>query len=294
MVVAMSPIEHRIVAADGASLCVFEWNADVRGHEDTLLLAHATGFHARCWDQVVARLPRRHVLAVDQRGHGRSEGRLPADWRDFGRDLVAVTRAFAIRAAVGVGHSMGGHAMTEAAAAEPLCFRRLVLIDPVIGAPEAYAAGSRAAFADAPHPTARRRARWGSPAEMLERFRDRPPFDAWDPAVLRDYVAYGLLPAPDGDGWVLACAPEFEADVYMAALENAGVHDSVARVQAPVLVVRAQEPPTLRDRMEFRFSPTWPGLAAAFPNGREIHVPERTHFMPMEDPAQVARWILDA
>ena len=57
MVVAMSPIEHRIVAADGASLCVFEWNADVRGHEDTLLLAHATGFHARCWDQVVARLP---------------------------------------------------------------------------------------------------------------------------------------------------------------------------------------------------------------------------------------------
>ena len=46
--------------------------------------------------------------------------------------------------------------------------------------------------------------------------------------------------------------------------------------------------------MEFRFSPTWPGLAAAFPNGREIHVPERTHFVPMEDPAQVARWILDA
>ena len=125
-------------------------------------------------------------------------------------------------------------------------------------------------------------------------FPPSPPFDAWDPAPPRDYVAYGLLPAPDGDGWVLACAPEFEADVYMAALENAGVHDSVARVQAPVLVVRAQEPPTLRDRMDFRFSPTWPGLAAVFPNGREIHVPERTHFVPMEDPAQVARWILDA
>lgn len=293
MVVAMSPAEHRIAAPDGASLCVFEWNAGARGRDDTLLLAHATGFHARCWDQVVARLPGRHVLAVDQRGHGRSEGCPPVDWRIFGQDLAAIARAFALRAAVGVGHSMGGHATTEAAAAEPHCFRRLVLIDPVIGSPEAYAAGSRAAFADAPHPTAKRRARWASPAEMLARFRDRPPFDAWDPAVLRDYVEYGLLPASDGDGWVLACAPEFEADIYMGALENAGVHDAVRRVQVPVLVVRAQEPPTLRDRMDFRFSPTWPGLAAAFPNGREIHVPDRTHLVPMEDPAQVARWILD-
>lgn len=292
MVGGMSPIEHRI-AADGVTLSVFEWRADARGREDTLLLAHATGFHARCWDQVVARLPDRHVLAVDQRGHGRSEGRPPVDWRRFGRDLAAVARAFDLRDAVGVGHSMGGHATTEAAAAEPDRFRRLVLIDPVIGPPEAYVAGSRAAFADQPHPTAKRRNHWTSPAEMLERFRDRPPFDAWEPAVLRDYVEHGLVPDPSGDGWVLTCAPAFEADVYMSAHENAGVHDSIAAVSAPVLVVRAKEPPTLRDRMDFRFSPTWPGLAAAFRHGRELHVPERTHFVPMEDPAQTARWILD-
>ncbi len=288
----MTPVERRVVA-DGASLCVFEWNADRRGQADTLLLAHATGFHARCWDRVVAHLPDRHVLAVDQRGHGRSDGRPPVDWRDFGRDLAAIARAFDVRDAVGVGHSMGGHATTEAAAQEPARFRRLVLIDPVIGSPEAYALGSRATFADDPHPTAKRRARWTSPAEMLERFRDRAPFDTWDPAVLRDYVEHGLLPAPDGDGWVLACAPAFEADVYVSALENGGVHRSVAAVTIPVLVIRAREPPTARDRADFRFSPTWPGLAPSFPNGREIHAPERTHFMPMEDPAQVARWILD-
>ncbi len=291
--VGRMPIDHRVAASDGAALCVFEWNADARGRDDTLLLAHATGFHARCWDRVVAHLPGRHVLAVDERGHGRSEGRPPVDWRVFGRDLADVARAFDLRGAVGVGHSMGGHATTEAAAAESLRFRRLVLIDPVIGPPEAYVAGSRAAFADQPHPTAKRRARWTSPDEMLARFRDRPPFDAWDAAVLRDYVEHGLLPDPAGDGWVLACDPAFEADVYMSALENAGVHRSIAAVDVPVLVVRAQEPPTLRDRMDFRFSPTWPGLAAAFRHGREIHVPDRTHFVPMEDPAQVARWILE-
>ncbi len=293
MVVGMSPIEHR-VAGDGVSLCVFEWGADRRGRDDTLLLAHATGFHARCWDRVVARLPGRHVLAVDQRGHGRSEGEPPVDWRMFGRDLAAVARAFDLRDAVGVGHSMGGHATVEAAAAEPSRFRRLVLIDPVIGPPEAYVIGSRARFTDMPHPTAKRRARWASPAEMEARFRDRPPFDAWDPAVLRDYCEYGLLPDPAGDGFVLACDPAFEADVYMGALENAGVYDSVAAVTVPVLVVRVMAPPTLRDMMDFRYSPTWPGLAAAFRNGREIHLPDATHFVPMEHPALVAEYILAA
>jgi pimeloyl-ACP methyl ester carboxylesterase len=293
MVVGMPPLEHRVAAADGASLCVFEWNAGARGRDHTLVLAHATGFHGRCWDQIVAHLDGRHVLAVDQRGHGRSDGTPPVDWRMFGRDLAELMRAFDLRDAVGVGHSMGGYATTVAAAAEPERYRRLVLIDPVIGPPDAYVAGSRAAFTGTPHPTAKRRARWTSPAEMLSRFRDRPPFDTWNPAVLRDYVEYGLLPDRGAKGWVLACDPAFEAAVYMSALDDAGVHDSVARVSAPVLVVRAKEPPGSRDRMDFRFSPTWPGLASAFRRGREIHVPDRTHFVPMEDPAQVARWILD-
>ena len=198
-----------------------------------------------------------------------------------------------MRAAVGVGHSMGGHAMTEAAAAEPRCFRRLVLIDPVIGAPEAYAAGSRAAFAER-----RIRRRGGAPDGGRPRRCSSvsaiaPPFDTWDPAVLRDYVAYGLVPAPDGDGWVLGCAPEFEADVYMARSRTRVCTTASRPGAAPVLVVRAQAPPARATAWTSAYSPTWPGLAAAFPNGREIHLPERTHFVPMEDPAQIARWILD-
>ena len=47
---------------------------------------------------------------------------------------------------------------------------------------------------------------------MFERFHKRPPFDLWQPQVLRDYCEYGLL--PDGDGFVLACPPEIEASIY--------------------------------------------------------------------------------
>jgi pimeloyl-ACP methyl ester carboxylesterase len=45
--------------------------------------------------------------------------------------------------------------------------------------------------------------------------------------------------------------------------------------------------------MDFSKSPTWPGLAAALPRGRDVFLPDHTHFIPMEDPALVARFIID-
>jgi pimeloyl-ACP methyl ester carboxylesterase len=289
----MSPIERR-VSVNGIRLAVFEWGRELRGRADTVLLAHATGFHARCWDRVVHRLGERHVVAVDQRGHGRSDGVERPQWRDLGRDLAELAGALDLRHAVGVGHSMGGHAVTEAAAARPDAFRRLVLIDPVIASPEAYAAaaGMDMDLGGELHPTAKRRRHWPSPEAMFERFSQRPPFDTWDRDVLRDYCSYGLLPDPVGEGFVLACSPEYEARVYMGSHVNGAVLDSARAVDVPVLIVRVMEPPADRGMMDFRYSPTWPGLVSLFRRGREIHLPDRTHFLPMEDPAAVARYIL--
>ena len=69
LTVTQGPAEHAAVL-NGVSLHWFEWGAP--GPEPTIVLIHATGFHARCWDQVVKALPGRHVLALDLRGHGRS------------------------------------------------------------------------------------------------------------------------------------------------------------------------------------------------------------------------------
>lgn len=63
------------------------------GTRPTLLLAHASGSHARCWDPVIRRLGARHVIALDQRGHGCSEVREIQHWRVFGEDRAAFVRA---------------------------------------------------------------------------------------------------------------------------------------------------------------------------------------------------------
>jgi hypothetical protein len=123
---------------------------------------------------------------------------------------------------------------------------------------------------------------------MIERFRDRLPYARFHPEALRAYGEHGLLPAPDGDGFVLACPPATEASIYATSRTNAGVYDAVRALEIPVLVLRAKLPPADRDPMDFSSSPTWPGLAGEFRRGREIHLADRSHFLPLESPGWMA------
>jgi pimeloyl-ACP methyl ester carboxylesterase len=268
---------------NGVSLAVFEWPGD----GPPLLFAHANSFHARCWDQVIAHLPGRHCYAVDLRGHGCSDKpQPPYRWRAFGEDLAALGQRLGIGRAIGVGHSLGGHAVTVAAALAPQLFAGLLLLDPVI-LPRLLYTGRL----PGEHFAARRRDRWESPEAMVERFKDRLPFSRWEPAVLRDYCQYGLLPAPDGTGYVLACPPTIEADIYAGTTDTASdIYPEIAAIMVPVHVVRAgnvQERPAA----DLSASPTAPDLAAHFRHGTDTHLPDLSHFIPMEAPARVAQFI---
>jgi lipase len=287
--------ELQFVDVGDVALAVHRWRPTSPASDGPIVLSHATGFHARCWDRVVPLLGRREVLAIDLRGHGRS-GKVPPTegWHTFGKDLARLVAALDLKEIVAVGHSMGGHATVTAAALEPGRFSRLTLIDPVILSPAEYGEGGvRGVPEGLEHPTSRRRDRWASPEEMIARFRERVPYSAFAPEVLEDYCRHGLLRSPDGNGLVLACPPAFEGSIYMSARAAGDIYERVAEIAVPVLVVRAMEPPLDRGPMDFRYSPTWSGLAARFERGREVHLPERTHFFPMEEPALAARFILD-
>ena len=63
------PALHQVRLND-CDLAYYERHPELRGHGPTLFLVHATGFHARVWDQIIARLPRVHSIALDQRYDG--------------------------------------------------------------------------------------------------------------------------------------------------------------------------------------------------------------------------------
>ena len=273
---------QRRVSVRGIELSYHEWG---RRRGPTILMLHATGFHARCWDGVIRSLGDGcHVVAVDQRGHGRSSKLGPYEWSEFGADAIAFVEALDLVDVIGVGHSMGGHVVVQAAAGLVDRFRSLLLVDPVIMDPVTYRSLSIPA-SPRDHPVSRRRNRWQSVEEMVARFGSRSPFSVWKPEVLADYCRYGLN--RDGDGFVLGCPPLVEASIY-AGSSGHDASAAIAAIPHPVVVLRARRTPEGAARHDFTRSPTWEGLADAFANGRDVYLPELTHFIPMQAPDRVA------
>jgi pimeloyl-ACP methyl ester carboxylesterase len=255
---------------------VWEWPGD----DPPLLWAHATGFHGRVWDYLIRKFPHRRSIAVEHRGHGRSAKPAPPyHWREFATDLVAIAELLGVRDAIGIGHSMGGHAIAEAAAMRSATFAGLLLIDPTIFPPERYH--------QPPYDASfirRRRNHWISTDEMFERFYNRGPFGNWKLEILRDYCDYGLRESPDGNGLVLACPPDVEASVYEHSAESqADLYAIVPRIYQPVVVMRAGLPYT-PGKMALGPSPTAPDLASKFPDGRDVVLENTNHYFPMECP----------
>jgi len=285
---SMSPKEQLIRFPD-VDLCVFEWG---KPGGQQVLLVHATGFHARCWDQVVAKLPQDwHIYAVDMRGHGRSSNSKPFTWAQFGDDLIRVSQALGLKDAIGVGHSMGGHCVTHAAGHHAEFFKHLVLVDPVIFSPDVYRERGRERLASVEeHPVARRRGHFSSIDEMRERYADRMPYKIWQRAVFDDYCQYGLLPASSGEGFELACPGYVEASIYMGDFD-ADLYQLLPNIEVPVIVLRANPRDPDSEEMDFSASPTWPALAEQFTHGQDVHLPDLTHFIVMQDPDLVADFI---
>jgi pimeloyl-ACP methyl ester carboxylesterase len=280
------PDEYRLDIGD-VELAVVEW----RGEGAPVLLLHATGFHSRCWNQVVARLPGQRILAVDLRFHGRSGSVGDVDWKLLSDDVVLLVERLGLRDVVGVGHSIGGYLIARAAARLQGRFRHLILIDPVITSPETYAQARQiaASLQASDHPVSRRKNRWQDASEMFERFRDREPFSTWQPDVLRDYCDYALHPDSDEGYLELACDPLNEASVYLTQAYSGAILEELANIDAPVDLLRARfDGISLTDLAS---SPTWPELAAQIPDCTEYYLPEMNHFIPMQDPALVAAHI---
>ena len=269
--------------AGGLNLAVWHWP----GRDPPLVFAHATGYHGRIWDHVIRLLPGRRALAIEARGHGRSDKPAPPyRWPAFGADLAALAESLDLSDAIGIGHSMGGYAVALAASLRPRTFRALLLVDPTIFRPSYYGeAPPDAAF------MLRRRAVWKSPAEMFERFHRRAPFANWKPGILRDYCDHALL-ARDG-ALALACTPEVEASIYeQSNAADADIHGETARIEQPAVVLRA-DIPRVPGFFNLGASPTDPELARRITRGRDVVLAGHSHYIPMECPERVAREIED-
>jgi pimeloyl-ACP methyl ester carboxylesterase len=218
-------MEPTFVEGEGG-VPIATWDLGGPPESPTLLVAHATGFHSRCYRALAGSLADRfRIVAIDLRGHGRSGtpplgadggGRVAAmGWDRFAGDALAVVDTLGVERPVGFGHSCGGAVLLLAEERRPGTFAAIYTYEPVVGPPEMWvrmaARGDRAAA------TRRRRPVFASRAAALEHLSSKPPLSSMRGDVLVDYVEGGFVERPDG-AVGLRCDPEAEAATYAMAV----------------------------------------------------------------------------
>ena len=270
-----------VPTADGLPLAVY----DLGGTGPDLLLAHATGFHARIWLPVVEHLRHRfRCVAFDERGHGETPTPEDGDfdWRTFGRDALAVVEARGLEQPYGVGHSAGGSLLLLAEQAAPGTFRALYCWEPVIPPTDDPPPPGDSPLADSAR---RRREVFGSRQEVRDRLGAKLPFSLFAPDALEAYIEYGFDDVPDGTVR-LKCRGEDEARTY----EHGFAHDAFRRlheVQCPVTIECGSAPTPFGIEACMQY-------AARLPHGRAAEVVGLTHFGPMQAPEVIAGRIVAA
>ena len=273
-------MHERFVTANGLRFHYLDWGGD----GPDLILVHPTGFVAAIWQPLAERLQERfRVVAVDTRGHGDTEKpREDYGWPSFARDLEAFVDEARLVHPIGIGHSAGATAIAVAEASQPGTFRRAVLMEPIL-----FYGPARSRFTLEANPMAagalKRRTGWPSRQAVFDSYRSRPPFQAWDPEILRLYVQDGFAALPDGSVQ-LKCPPEAEARMYLWGPYELPTAELIPRVTCPVLLIRGAESTAFSARAAAR-------TAALLPDSRLVTMPG-THFAPFEHPRRAEAEIL--
>lgn len=130
-------LHEQRVAVPGGHVAVVDYG----GSGPDVLLVHSVGHSCAVWDAVAHELaPDARAVAIDLRGHGRSEA--PAtEFTQVGEDLAAVIDALGLSRPVLVGHDVSGGFVTAAAADHPGRVGGVVLVDSPTLEPQATVRG---------------------------------------------------------------------------------------------------------------------------------------------------------
>jgi pimeloyl-ACP methyl ester carboxylesterase len=250
-----------------------------------LLALHGLASNARWWDLVAPRLrPARRVVAVDMRGHGRSDR--PESGYSFAEvtgDLRRLLDALSIDRVAVAGHSWGAAVALELAATEPHRVAGVVCI-------EGGLADLRSVFGDS----------W----EAAERAMAPPDMVGVSEQQLRGYVEGSALARGSDAATALAIVlgnfepaaggglqPRLRREYHMAIARHLYEWDgpaALARVTVPVhLVVAENDDPQRSARLAEAGERA---LAVLGERGRFERIPGG-HDLPVERPREVARAI---
>jgi pimeloyl-ACP methyl ester carboxylesterase len=257
-----------------------EWGDTRTKH--ALVLLHSYGETAAAWEEVAIDLAREYrVIAIDQRGHGRSARATDHDYSRASQveDLAAIIESLGLRTVTLVGHGMGGANAICFAAEHPDVVTALIVIE---AAPEVLRSGVETlrrlhAAAD----------RFQTLDEVADLLRDFYPYATTEQVDRRARAL--VLPTDDGS-YAWAFDPVFrdplarppEPDPGQRRLAN--LWECVEHVQCPVMIVSGTETDMVTPEAIQR-------LHRRILGSRRSLIEEAGHAVPTDQPAALAQHI---
>ncbi|PHS39296.1 MAG: hypothetical protein COA91_06515 [Robiginitomaculum sp.] len=188
-----------------------------------MVFLHANGFNGLTYRRILEPLGV-HVLALDLRGHGRTQ--LPTNdlqltsHINYAKDLAAYLRAHIDGPVILAGHSLGANASILAAHIVPDQVVRVLAFDPIVLPFHVRLLmmgkfGREALLRNYPFAKSagRRRDVFATREDVFKRYHGRGPFKHFPGDVLKDYIHDGFLDCKEGVK--LACRPEWEQYSYV-------------------------------------------------------------------------------
>lgn len=213
------------------------------------------------------------------------------DWHPLSDDLFHFLDERNPGSVISVGHSLGGIVTLRAALRQPERFRALILIDPVLFPSRMiyFMKLLRALRLDyRVYPLVsgalRRRRVFESRAELLKGYRRKSIFRYLSDASLEAYVEGLKRPRPDGQ-YELVYSPKWEARIYITGVwHDTDIWRGLPKLKVPLLIIRGAETHTF-----------WESAARLvkrkLPSAQIVTLPQATHLVPLERPAEVSALI---
>ena len=101
------------------------------GNGEPLIMLHGISSSSNTWKQIVKTMEKyRTIIALDLRGHGKSDHFSTYKWVDYSEDIVSIISRDIQEPVEILGHSLGACIASQIAAIEPNLIRSLILEDP--------------------------------------------------------------------------------------------------------------------------------------------------------------------
>jgi pimeloyl-ACP methyl ester carboxylesterase len=271
---------HRYLQVDGLKLHYLDWGGNPDRH--TFLLLHGGSAHVHWWDTVAPLLvPYGRVVALDFRGHGRSQWARPPHYGppNYTRDVRGLIEHLGARVIL-VGHSMGGAVAQWVAVEHPELLEALIVVD-------------------SPHgpPSLRRRLQWrwrrrarglaarpelNSREDIIRRFRLSPP----DTYLTRDELArlalLGAEELPSGK-WAFRVDPQTRA---WRKIEGHSRRPRIRTITMPTLILRGAQSGLVSAR-------TARSMHRKIKGSVHVEIPRAYHHVPLDNPAATSSAMIE-